>query len=118
MWMCRSTTRTAAFDFLTSGCDLPVRWQFGTHGMLTTGAVVLGNTYLETLQSLSPTDNALAPPSMSAVECRRASRASATTGTGPGQTLAELDRRGIQHTPPHPALTPTSRCTRTSCFPN
>src|SRR5215204_4362476 len=96
----------AAFDFLTSDCGLPVRWPFGLYGPLTTGAVALGNTYLETLQSLSAGDNALAPSSMSAVVPARISGIGLRPGPDVGETLAELDRRGIQHSPPHPVGDP------------
>jgi hypothetical protein len=91
----------AAFDVLTRDGGLPVRVPFGPHGPLTTGAVVFGNTFLETLQSLSPADNALAPPSMSAVVPARVSGIGLRPGPDLHATVAELDRRGIQHTPPH-----------------
>ena len=96
----------AAFDVFSGELRLPVMWPFDSYGVLTSGTVVLGNLHLETLQSLRPSVHPLAPPSMTAVVPARVSGLAFEPAPDIDTILAELDRRGVTHTAPHPGPQP------------
>jgi len=91
----------AAFDLLADDLGLPVLWPFGSYGLLKTEAIILDNTCREALRSLL----GAVPPGATVDEGTRAGASDwACSAGGPAadETIAELDRRGVEDSAPHP----------------
>jgi hypothetical protein len=85
-----------AFRFLTETLALPQAWPLAAYGAFTSGGVVLGAANFEVLQS----DAAL--PATTAHRPARVQGIAFDPVRADETTLAELDRRGIPHSPAIP----------------
>jgi hypothetical protein len=85
-----------AFRFLTETLGLPVAWPFTHYGAFASGGVVLGGINLEVLQTSE------AYPFFTAARPARVQGIVFEPMPIDAAFLAELDRRGIPHSPPMP----------------
>jgi hypothetical protein len=85
-----------AFRFLTETLALPVAWPFTPYGAFASGGVALGGINLEVLQASE------AYPFFTAARPARVRGIAFEPTPIDAAFLAELDRRGIPHSPPMP----------------